>query len=75
MATTLQKQIIDRPGESIYHGLLKLTEQLSEYFWFLLSFALFVLLGPFSAPVVLIALCKLGMEESDQKEPESLTSQ
>lgn len=73
MATTAHKQVIGRPVEALWHGLVSLTEQISEYFWFLLSFSLFVVLGPFSAPVVLLVLCKLGLEESDSAEPESLT--
>ena len=32
----------------------------------------FMVLGPFSGPVALIVLCKLGLEESVQAEPESI---
>jgi hypothetical protein len=31
-------------------------------------------LGPFSAPVVLIALYKLGLEDNDHQEPELISS-
>ena len=72
MATTLQKQVIGRPAESVWRSLWNLTEQVSEWFWFLLSFALFVVLGPFSAPIALIALFKLGLEDNDHREPESI---
>ena len=74
MATTLHKQAIDRPVESVFHSLCIFIEQLSEWFWFLLSFVLFVVLGPFSAPFALIALFKLGLEDNDHREPESISS-
>lgn len=74
MATTLHKQAIGRPADSLWHSLLSLAEQLSGWFWFLLSFTLFVVLGPFSAPIALIALFKLGLEENDHQEPESISS-
>jgi hypothetical protein len=74
MATTLHKQVMGRPVESVFHSLCSLVEQASEWFWFLLSFVLFVVLGPFSAPIALIALFKLGLEDNDHREPESITS-
>ncbi len=73
MATTLQKQVIGRPAESVWRSLWNFTEQVIEWFWFLLSFALFVVLGPFSAPIALIALFKLGLEDNDHREPESIS--
>ncbi|MGB3211601.1 MAG: hypothetical protein WBB19_12925 [Desulforhopalus sp.] len=74
MATALHKQIIDRPTGISCLSLFGLIEQVSEWFWFLLSFVLFVVLGPFSAPIVLIALIKLGLEENDHPEPEPISS-
>lgn len=46
----------------------------SEWFWFCLSFVLFLLMGPFSAVVVLIGLVSLGNEErrSEMTEPARL---
>jgi hypothetical protein len=73
MATTLHKQEIGRPAESGWRSVWNLTEQVSEWFWFLLSFTLFVVLGPFSAPIALIALFKLGLEDNDHREPESIS--
>jgi hypothetical protein len=73
MATTLHKQVIARPVEGVWRSLWSLTEQVSEWFWFLLSFTLFVVLGPFSAPIALIALFKLGLEDNDHPEPESIS--
>jgi hypothetical protein len=73
MATTMHKQVIDRPVDNAVHSLLNLAEKISEWFWIVLSFSLFVVLGPFSAPVVLIVLCKLGLEASDNVEPESIS--
>jgi|GEM_PF-1293466 len=73
MATTLHKQLIDRPTDSTWNCLGDLIEQKSEWFWFLLSFILFVVMGPFSAPVVLLALIKLGLEDNDHREPEAIS--
>jgi hypothetical protein len=74
MAITLHKQIIGRPIEGVWYSSWKLVDRVSEWFWFLLSFILFVVLGPFSAPVVLIALYKLGLEDNDHQEPELISS-
>ena len=74
MAATLQKQEIGRSVESVFYSLRILVEQVSGWFWFLLSFVLFVVLGPFSAPIALIALVKLGLEDHDHREPESISA-
>jgi len=55
-------------------GLKIWTEQMSDYFWFLLSLVLFIVLGPFSGLVALIVLCKLGLEESRCTEPGSIVT-
>jgi hypothetical protein len=73
MATTLHKQVIGRSAESVWRSVWNLTEHVSEWFWFLLSFTLFVVLGPFSAPIALIAIFKLGLEDNDHREPESIS--
>lgn len=74
MAATLQKQEITRSVESVFYSLRILVEQVSGWFWFLFSFVLFVVLGPFSAPIALIALVKLGLEDNDHREPESISA-
>ena len=48
--------------------------RVGEWFWFLVSFLLFVVLGPFSAPVVLIVLARLGMEDNCCEEPQTIGS-
>lgn len=73
MATTLHKQVIGRPDVKVWNSLRSAADQVSEWFWFLLSFVLFVVLGPFSAPIALIAIFKLGLEENDHREPESIS--
>jgi hypothetical protein len=73
MATTLQKQTYESPIVNNWSGVTALMEQVSLWFWFCLSFVLFVVLGPFSAPVALIVLAKLGLEESSHQEPESIS--
>jgi len=52
---------------------LMILAKLSEIFWFCLSFVLFLLAGPFSAVVVLVALCSLSRENATTMiEPASL---
>ncbi|WP_028317423.1 hypothetical protein [Desulfobulbus elongatus] len=41
--------------------------QITEFFWFCLSFILFLLMGPFSAVVVLIGLGSLASEEKRER--------
>jgi len=41
--------------------------QITESFWFCLSFVLFLLMGPFSAIVVLIGLGSLASEENREQ--------
>lgn len=72
MASTLQKQLIDRPIEGFWQSVVELFELASGWFWFLLSLTLFVVLGPFAAPVALIALVNLGLQDNDLQEPESV---
>ena len=60
------------------HTLLKMAwarlAAVSEYFWFCLSFLLFVIMGPFSAIAVVIGLCSLASDENRNRmvEPESI---
>jgi hypothetical protein len=48
--------------------------QIAESFWFCLTFALFLLLGPFSAIAVLLGLGSLGNAENRERmtEPASI---
>ncbi len=72
MATTLENRHSESPMKVSTKGLRTRAERVSECSWFLLSLILFVVLGPFSGPVALIVLCKLGLEESVRAEPESI---
>lgn len=72
MATTLRKLKSESPMNVSSKGVRALAERVSECFWFLLSLVLFMVLGPFSGPVALIVLFKLGLEESVHAEPESI---
>ena len=74
MATTLYKPIVESPLDSLWQRVTVHFERVSEWFWFLISFVLFLVLGPFSAPVVLLVLCKLGFQENDHVEPEPASS-
>lgn len=54
---------------------VSLLSRLSEYFWFCLSFLLFIIMGPFSAVAVVIALFSLAGKENQNKmvEPASIS--
>lgn len=70
MVATMYKQMVVRQIGALSHSLSGIFEKAGEWMWFAFCLCLFIVLGPFSAPVVLIALCKLGMESKDQPEPE-----
>ena len=75
MATTSQ---VVKSGKSVNNNRKNLaawSEWLSERGWFLLSLVLFIVLGPFSGPVALIVLIRLGLKESAQALPESILLQ
>lgn len=74
MATTLYKPIVESPLDSLWHRLTVHFERVSECFWFVISFVLFLVLGPFSAPIVLLVLCRLGLQENGNVEPEPVSS-
>jgi hypothetical protein len=75
MATPLHHQTKGQPIFDCRHGFKGVKERAGEWFWLLFSFVLFLVLGPFSAPIVLIAIFRLGLENSDQLvEPESITA-
>jgi hypothetical protein len=72
MAITIQKHTYEIPVSNIRSGLAPLVARVSEWFWFCLCLVLFVVLGPFGAPVALMVLVKLGLEENSHREPESV---
>ena len=75
MATTLlSKHLYAGSRTDIRRRPTSCLGQVSEWFWFCLSFILFIVLGPFSAPVALIVLVRLGMEENTCREPKSITT-
>ncbi len=59
---TLTKAMTNDGGHSPLHRMISLLSSWSEPFWFCLSFLLFLLMGPFSAVVVIIGLCSLAKE-------------
>jgi len=75
MATTLlSKDLYAGSRADIRRRSTSCFGQISEWFWFCLSFILFIVLGPFSAPVALIVLARLGLEENTCQEPKSITT-
>jgi hypothetical protein len=61
-------------GRSLSTWVQRHLARISESFWFCLTFVLFLLMGPFSAIVVLIGLGSLASEENRARmnEPASL---
>ncbi len=74
MATVLHKETIQGPMERMFAGFPVMAEKFSECGWFLLCLALFLLLGPFSAPVVLLVLIQQGKEAVAHNKPELIVS-
>lgn len=74
MESTTTKQTIVNSSTPFQSGVNGRTEKVLELVWCLLCFLLFIILGPFSAPVVLIALAKFGVEQRGQlSEPVSVS--
>ena len=74
MAATLQKRVVAGPVAVDRIDVEGLLNRLSLCFWFSLCLVLFLILGPFSAPIVLIALFKEGaLRFNEMDEPRSLT--
>ena len=57
---------------SLVTSMAKAMNQASEPFWFVLSLALFVLMGPFSIIAVIAGLYQLSTHKTSQREPGSL---
>lgn len=52
---------------------VNLSERLAEAFWFTLCLVLFMILGPFSAPIVLCYMFSKSMTGVEMQEPEAIT--
>jgi hypothetical protein len=59
-------------NKSIIAKLAKSIGRVSEAFWFVLSLALFMVMGPFSVIAVVAGLYHLSTTNKDQKSPEPL---
>lgn len=66
------KQFIARPFDAITDKFSIDADKASEWFWFTVCLLMFAVLGPFSAPVVLVVLFQLGCNASDSPEPQSV---
>lgn len=71
MAISISKDEMNHESNFLSCTPAGLLEKLGEMVWFLLSLILFVVLGPFSAPIALLALLQLGCEDHNQVFPES----
>ena len=56
---------------SLINGIAKAMNQASEPFWFVLTLALFMLMGPFSIIAVIAGLYQLSLRHKNQSKPES----
>ncbi|SDO87755.1 hypothetical protein [Desulforhopalus singaporensis] len=72
MAATIHKEVMDRSFDSGVINLATLNEKIMGLFWFVLCLGLFVILGPFSGPVAIVALYRISRETGDQPEPQSV---
>lgn len=73
MAVTLSKQALNTQSKPISIDPGSAFAKIAEGVWFLVSFILFVILGPFSAPIAMIALLQLGCEDNDQPSPDPIS--
>jgi len=71
MAITLSKQAMNTHSKPISINPGDKVERVLGVIWFFVSFLLFIILGPFSAPIALIALLQLGCEDRELPSPES----
>ncbi|BHH84180.1 hypothetical protein [Desulforhopalus sp. 52FAK] len=72
MAITLSKQAMNTHSKPISVNPGDMVERVLGVIWFLVSFLLFIILGPFSAPIAMIALLQLGCEDRELQSPESI---
>ncbi len=72
--TTIIKCLYTGSQADFRRGAASCFRQAGEWFWFLVSFLLFIIMGPFSAPVVLIVLARLGLEDNCCEEPQTIGS-
>jgi len=64
---SILQQTIDHKkdgGLSLVNRAVTLSAKLSEFFWFCLSFLLFIIMGPFSAVAVVIGIWNLAGDEN-----------
>ncbi|MFV0437143.1 MAG: hypothetical protein ACK5PS_07110 [Desulfopila sp.] len=55
------------------HALAAVLAKISEIFWFTVALLLFMVLGPFATPVVLMAIFGLAGSYRGEAEPESIS--
>lgn len=71
MAISISKDARNNESNSISFNVAGLLEKMVEMVWFFLSLILFIVLGPFSGPIALLALLQVGCEDNDLVSPES----
>jgi hypothetical protein len=71
MITATNYRVVTEPLPERLRQIFDALPSFQEVFWFLVSFGLFLVLGPFAAPVALIAIFSLEGDERGATEPES----
>lgn len=71
MITTAESSELTLPSREQVHALIDSLPHPMEIFWFFLSLLLFMIMGPFAAPIALIAVFTVKGSEETMIEPES----
>lgn len=72
MSAIYNRTAAERNQASMRQILTSHKRQVAEVCWFTVSLVMFLLLGPFAAPIVVLALFNLPAEQRGVAEPESL---
>lgn len=71
MTTAIECRDMAVPVMERFQNMLDTLPAFSEVCWFMLSLILFMVLGPFAAPIAVVALFSIDSEHRGLAEPES----
>lgn len=72
MITTAESTELTMPSRERLQSLIDMCPHPMEIFWFVLSLLLFMIMGPFAAPIALVAVFTVKAPEGTMIEPESI---
>lgn len=72
MITTTEYRQLAVPVRERLHQVFDSLPPLSEICWFLVALVLFMVLGPFAAPIALLAIFRLDPEHRGWREPDAV---